>query len=320
MVLLDSGSSVAESVFLSRMRKWMFDALEERIREFRKPTVYITYPTEHCRPRHGAYPVGEYDKWEVRPIRWRRRPLNPKGILATMVDFEEGCHRKKIKAPWREWNSKNRRCALVYLHPNRQDLSYASRRWRDFKAARNVPDFFLGPPFTYGIPPSAIAWLDGIWSFSNEGHKRMTKAFGGGCFRIPWESWWAEDAESGKPKPRFGIAQPWGDMGTKRWPGLAVQWAQDAGGSMVRGRDDNSWQGFLPTTRAEFYMLATTRESVPWDAMIAVARGSTLVAPDTPMFRALPGRKILFPALAQGDQIVWSSSETRQWIKQRLQT
>jgi len=317
VVLVDSGASVAESVFLDKMRWWLHGALSDRILEFNVPCVWILYPNSYQKRWHGAYPVNEYDKWEIRPVRWRDRRLDPQGLLATVAAFEDGCKFKGIKAPWREWNSKRRRAVVVYLSPNRRCLDWARRNWRKFKKAYNIPELVLGPPWNHAMPVDSQAWVDGCWAFDLGTTERMKEAFWGKFgYKIPWFSWWEDDQI--EPTHRFGIAQTWEDYGSDRYPGMARKWAADAGGSICDAQDNGTWQSVIGQTGCKYYILATTRESVPYDAMIALARGSVLVAPDVALFRNLPGEKLLFPAYQSGDRIQWAQSEARAWIKTRI--
>lgn len=316
-VLLDSGQSVGESVFLDRMRLWIHQSLSAHANSFKVPAVWTLYPRDFHADYHGAYPISEYDKWEVRPIRWRKRPLDRRGFLATAAMFEEGCHRKQIKAPWREHNQKGKRACYVYLNPNRRDLDWGSRHYETFRNAYNIPELILGEPLRHALPANSHEWISGVWTYQKEIAKRLQGAFWNRFgYHLPWWRWWEEDRESTDERPLFGIAEAWGDVQVMRHPGMAMKWI---GGDAVRPESDTKWESLIGATWCQFYIIATTRESIPFDAMIAAARGAKLVAPDVPAFRNIPGEHLLYPAHQTGDNILWSQSDVAGWVVGRLQ-
>ena len=316
-VLIDSGQSVGESVFLDKLRQWAHQSISEHAHSFKVPSVWVVYPNEIHRPYHGAFPVNQYDKWEIRPIRWRNRKLDQNGMLATAAMFEEGCHRKKIKAPWREHNSKGLRAVYVYLNPTRQDRTFGIRHWKKFRKVYNIPELVLGEPIRYGLPAKAHEWVSGIWTFQRAAAKRARTAYWNRFgYHLPWWKWWQDERESGKERPMFGIAEAFGDNQALRHPGLAQKWCNK---EVIRPKDDKTWEALIGATWCRLYMIATTRESVPFDAMIAAARGATLVAPDVPIFRNIPGKHWLYPAHQAGDHILWNQTDVTTWILGKLQ-
>jgi hypothetical protein len=313
---VDSGSSVGESVFLERVRQWLHASLKERATQFSQPTVWIVYPNRVHGRHYGVYPVNEYDKWEIRPVRRRNRALDPAGMLATVAMFEEGCFRKKIKAPWREWNEKQRRANVVFLNPSRVDIHWGAKNHEKFKKVWNVPRLAVGPPLRFGMPVNTAEWIDSIWSFSDRGVKvareSMWSQF---ADRLPWEKLW-EKRPAGQ-KTAF-LAHEWGDAGTLRYPELAKQWVPR---SVQTYTCQNSRSGadLLRATGCDLYIIASAAEAVPFDAMIAAARGATIIAPDRPIYRWLPGRKILFPCHdGGGGRIIWNNTDVALTIQHRL--
>lgn len=309
-VLLDSGQSVGESVFLERLRLWIHQSIKAHAKQFNVPAVWIMVPNERHMAYHGAYPVGEFDKWEIRPIRWRNRPLDKQGFMASAALFEEGCFRKKIKAPWREHNSKNLRATLVYLKPTLRDLMWAVNKRDTFRNAFNCPEFILGEPSGWTMPRQAHEWVSGVWTWTRGKAQTFAKSywptFG---FPLPWWKWWTDDRESGRERPEFGVAEAFGDHQTMRHPGIAYRWIMMMDGEVDRPEKPDTWQGLMQATWCKFYIVATTREAVPFDAMIAAARGATLIAPDTPAFRKIPGKHWLYPVQDAGDSVLWNQTD-----------
>jgi len=282
---------------------------------FSQPTVWILHPTDYQKPHYGVYRVNEYDKWEIRPIRRNQRANDPNGVLATVAMFEEGCHRKKIRAPWREHNSKMRRANVVYLNPSRKDIYWGSENYEKFKQVWNIPRITLGEPLGYALPHNMSAWVDGIWSYSKESAKRIAEAMWPQfSTRLPWEKLWKKRETPSRYRTAF-LAHDWGDIGSMRHPELARAWVP-AGIEVKTCKNSRLGLDLVRATACDLYIIASTRESVPFDAMIALARGCTLVAPDQPIFRRLPGRKILYPSYNAGDKILWSQGD----VGLRLQT
>ena len=62
VLILDSGQSVAESVFLERFRKYIYEMLQKLSNRGDKPSVWLVYPEPRFWARYGAYPVNEYEE------------------------------------------------------------------------------------------------------------------------------------------------------------------------------------------------------------------------------------------------------------------
>ena len=311
VVILDSGQSVAESVFVERFRQHTFQYIQKYAKNFNTPTVWILYPGGNP-DKYGAYPCSEYDKWEIRDLT-KNKYLKPEGFFASVAGFEEGCHWMKIKAPWREWNSKNKRACVVYLNPLEKDLKWMGRNWQNFKKPFNIPSLMLGAPPNRKLPRFIEQMSNMIWTFDRDARNNLAKAFHETfAKRLRWETWWKTQYEF---KNEAVAAPDWCDMSVRRFPNVAENWAEALGLKVYHPKNNGSWQDFLFGTDAKMYILATTKESVPFDAMIALARGCTLVAPDVPLFQRLHGKKKLYPAKMVGDRIIWSQTEVTHFLK-----
>ena len=110
-------------------------------------------------------------------------------------------------------------------------------------------------------------------------------------------------------------APDWRDMNVIRLPHVAENFGKALGLGVYMPKNNGTWEDFLLGTDTSFYILASAKEQVPFDAMIALARGATLVAPDVPIFQNLPGKKQLYPAKMSGDRIIWSQTEVEQFLK-----
>ena len=312
VLILDSGQSVAESVFLERFRKYVYEMLQKLSTRGDKPSVWIVYPEPTLWARYGAYPVNEYEEYEVRPVR-RMKPLDSRGFMATVIQFEEGCFPLRIPAPWRTFNSKSRRAVGVYLNPTEQDLKFVKNCWEDFKRPYNMPEFHIGAPADRKFPAGFTAWTDLVWTFDKEARDNLQEAFEPWFARcLPWWRWWKTE----KDHKYEAVAAPnWRSTAVMRHPETAKRWGEALGLSVTEPKNDGTWEDFLLGTDTSFYILASAKEQVPFDAMIALARGATLVAPDVPIFQNLPGKKQLYPAKMSGDRIIWSQTEVEQFLK-----
>ena len=312
VLLLDSGQSVAESVFLEKFREYIYKLLAKYSTKGNRPSVWLLYPDKRHWARHGAFDVSGFEEWEVRPVR-RMRELEGGGFMSTVAAFEDGCHHLKIDAPWRTYNSKRRRAVGVYLNPTEQDLKFVKNCWEDFKRPYNMPEFHIGAPADRKFPAGFTAWTDLVWTFDKEARDNLQEAFEPWFARcLPWWRWWKTE----KDHKYEAVAAPnWRSTAVMRHPETAKRWGEALGLSVTEPKNDGTWEDFLLGTDTSFYILASAKEQVPFDAMIALARGATLVAPDVPIFQNLPGKKQLYPAKMSGDRIIWSQTEVEQFLK-----
>ena len=315
VLLIDSGQSVDESVFLEHYRHFLWHLHEERsycnVRH-----VWMLYPNERHPERYGSCPVNQYDKWEIRPIRRNHKPLYSGGIMHTVASFEDGCMRLGIKAPWREHNKKGRRATSIYLNPTSKDVRFIQRGWRKFKQHYNIPDLYIGQPSGGKLPRDVMAWGDGIFCYDKVAQKNIKQAVTDwGVNLMDYGRMWEPEG--------FGheltIATNWGHDMRQRQPDICRKWFEDWG-FRVHVPQGNRWQDMMDAARSKYYVVMSRRETVPFDAKIAISCGSTLIAPDIPLYRRLPGKnKILYPARDCGrGEVAFSTTDVRFWLHNKF--
>lgn len=315
VLIIDSGQSADESVFLESYRKflWNYHALhsDRTVRH-----MWMLYPNESHPERYGSRPVNEYDQWEVRPIRRNGKPLYSGGILHTVAAFEDGCLRLGIKAPWREFNKDNRRAAVIYLNPTSRDIRFIQKHWRNFKKAYNIPDFFIGQSSTGKMPLGVGTWAEGIMVYdkgSKKHYKSRIDKFH--VEEVGQKNFWNKMEH---PRRRVAFASNWGHALRQRSHGVPQKWFHDWGYNTHVPEADR-WQDVVDATDSEYYMVYSRRESIPFDAMRAISRGATLIAPDIKLYRRLPGKKVLYPARDCGHgQIAFSTTDVRLWLQNKF--
>ena len=311
VLLLDSGQSVAESVFLEKFREYIYELLAKYSNKGNRPNVWLMYPDKKQWARHGALEVSGFEEWEIRPVR-RMKELNSGGFMSTVVAFEDGCHRLKIKAPWRTFNERRRRAVGVYLNPTERDIAWIKKNHKSFLKDYNLPKLHIGQPASRSLPYGVTQWADLIWCYDREARDRLAEAFEPHFVkRIPWERFWKEEK---KPAHQAVAAPDWRDMSVIRLPHVAKKFGEALGLEVHNPKNNGTWEDFLLGTSCSKYILATTRERVPFDALVALSRGATLVAPNVPLFQRLHGKKILYPAKMVGEGIVWSQSEVEHYL------
>ena len=312
VLLLDSGQSVAESVFLEKFREYIYKLLAKYSTKGNRPSVWLLYPDKRHWARHGAFDVSGFEEWEVRPVR-RMRELEGGGFMSTVAAFEDGCHHLKIDAPWRTYNSKRRRAVGVYLNPTERDIKWIKRNHKAFQKDYNLPKLHIGQPANRSLPYGVTQWTDLVWCYDREARDRLAQAFEPYFVkRIPWEQFWLNEKN---PEHEAVAAPDWRDMNVIRLPHVAENFGKALGLGVYMPKNNGTWEDFLLGTSCSKYILATTRERVPFDALVALSRGATLVAPDVPLFQRLHGKKILYPAKMVGERIVWSQSEVEHYLK-----
>lgn len=303
VVLLDSGRSVAESVFLERWRKDILETLDRTGRH----SVWILYPDGHQWARHGAFPMGQYEEWEIRPVR-RGRQLEAAGFFATVACFEEGCFHLRIKAPWRENQPEPRRRAVtVYLSPSAQDLRWLVSHDGVWQKPSNMPELHIGTPWNRRLNAAAADISETLWCFDQKAQTELNRAYAANkAWRVGWPSWWKAP---GPNAARITVAHGWRDQGTQRHQDTAARMAQEwirqglmPGLQVHAPADDGRWQTLDEATDCRVYFILTKAEpEIPFDALIALSRGAMLIAPDAGPFRLLPGNKLLYPVRSNHD-------------------
>lgn len=322
IVLLDSGQSVDEAVFLEHFRRWVLERLQRTVprREDGTPKwkhrVYLLHPSRYFWARYGSCPWSDYDEWEVRPVRWTR-PLLASGFLSTYASFEEGCHFYGIKAPWRDVSDKyQRRAGVIYLNPTHRDLRWGAQHREKWKNDLNTPQFYLGHPSTGTVPRSAIGIADGYYAYTRPYYDAVKADFGGRGYGLNYMDLLGPSRE---PSHKVVAAPNWRHQQRARYPSMVEGWCEDIGVDCHAPEDDGRWETMLDATDTEFYFVASTRETVPFDAMLAAARGAKVVGPSLPLWKELFDHKWLYPvALGAHNEAVWSQTEVREWFRARL--
>ena len=319
VVFLDSGRSADESYFLEH---WRYQVESIYQRELPNETgnnhnFWILYPDRTKAARYGSRPISEYDKWEIRPIRRERENLR-EGTFATVAAFEKGCQWLHIPAPWRTYNRKHRRACVVYLNPKPHDVAYISRTWDEWRRSNNVDAFYWGPVFGKGFPTGYLTYTSGAVCFTQEGFNAARASLantGKAVARIFWETLFAPRPANG---PTYAFAPSWGHADRDRLDMTATAWAQSwRPGEVWADPAADSWQAVQAATAAKFYIILSRKEQFPFDALIASARGATIVAPDIPLYRNIRVNKILYPCFTQThNQCALSLPETREFLKE----
>jgi len=313
ILILDSGQSVAESVFLERWRAYIYRTIQKVSTVGRKPFVWLLYPTPNLWARYGSTPeVSGYEEHEIRPIR-KRGKLEPGGFLATVAQYEESCFHHRVIPPWRKFNSKKRRPVGVLLNPSDRDNWFLKKHYNKLKSPFNIPEFHLGAPPNRRLPLGFACYTDLIWTFDPEAAQKLRDSVAPWFARtLDFHKLWKKKKEH---THQAAVALNWRNKLTRRHPDIAEKWGSALGLETYRAKDDGTWQDFLFGTDCSAYILATAKEQVPFDAMIAMARGATLIAPDVPLFQHLPGKRVLYPAKMDGDRIIWSQSEVEHYLR-----
>tara|TARA_R110000824_G_scaffold315135_2_gene502223 strand:- start:1219 stop:2271 length:1053 start_codon:yes stop_codon:yes gene_type:complete len=310
VLLIDSGQSVGESVFLEKFREYIYTILAKTSNRGNKPSVWMVYPDRRLWARYGSSPVSGFEEWEIRPIR-RNADLSPGGYMETVAKFEDSCHFLGIDAPWRTFGKK-KRASAVYLNPTERDVRWIQKNHSRFKRHYNLPKFHTGQPADRKLPFGVTQFSDLIWCYDRQARDKLADAFSPYYSkRIPWERFWKKDRN---PAYQAVAAPDWRDKSVIRHQSAAKCWGEAMGMDTEIVENGGRWEDFLLGTSCSMYIIATTREHIPYDAFAALARGATLVAPDVPAFQNLHGKKILYPAKMVGDGIVWSQSEVEHYL------
>lgn len=315
VLLLDSGQSVAESVFLEHFRQRLIEDM--RYRESR-PTIWLLYPDRHLWARHGCLKATDYDRYEVRPIRLEKPP-RPEGIFASLATYEDGCAWNGRVPTWRKWHDKAfRRAAVVYLNPTPREWDWLEAKENFWHVRRRVPYLHVGAPFGRTIRRSAARLAAGFWIFDLDAWSNLAKVFGRHRVNgFHFDQWWPREP----PQHQFTAAPDWRDAGSQRYPDFAAAVARDQGWEAHMPANRGIWQEVMSATSSRYYCVATRAESSPpFDAAMALSRGSCLLAPDLPSYRALQGDKILWPARIGYDNQTaqWNFHDIRPWLMNKL--
>ena len=287
------------------------------------PRVWLAYPHKRLWARYGSAPVNKYDEWEIRPIRWERQ-MDSWGLLASAAIFEDGVIWKGretgqiLDAPWRTRErdeKKGRRASVVYLNPLRRDIEYGGRYSDFWHDKRRIPHLILGQPSRF-LPKWATHECRGILAYDRQYRdlvNRETNPYF--ATSLHWRRFWD------KEEPKHFISAPHEFRHTlrNRWPSMVKSWCERKGWPCHVPEDTGRWQDVEDATSCRFYVVASTAETLPFDAMIAYARGAMVIAPDVGVFPRIFHKKWLYPVHESGNHsLAWSQVEVREWLYNRL--
>jgi len=279
--------------------------------------VWLLYPHKRLWGRFGSAPVNEYDEWEVRPVRWHRDPY-PQGHWATVSVFEDGSYWDGHESPWRrpggDWEMRGR-AAYVYFNPTAQDIRWATRHTDFWHHKGRMPVVYLGQT-TSKMPGITVSHCGGVMSYSRGKTLQVDEAMGR---RVSTRVWWEKMWDTEKPKHRFSCPGGWRHDERIRWPSIFGKWAESVGSDVFIPQDNGTWEELEEATSCEYYVVLSTRETMPFDAMMAAARGATVIGPDIPIYRELFDHKWLYPVVHQGhDVVAWGQADVREWFLNRF--
>lgn len=325
ILLLYSGNSLGEAWFLERMRWWIIANCRRmaestgRGKPNRHHVVWILYPHPSMAHRFAMEDFTGYEEWEIRPVR-RDRPLLSAGFFPTVAAFQQGAWWCKTDAPWKypEFIRK-RQPVAIYMAPTLKDINWMHRHLEKWKHTYNIPKLFIGAFYADNLPAGFHRICDGVVCLTKETQATIFKATPPGfpVITLPWKQMWAKEED---PAYDFGLAMPFRDRFAVRNPVWARDWIPEGSWKVSNTLEKGFHQDLAEATSCRYYMVGSQREGIPWDAMIALARGATLVAPDAEPFRRIAGNKILYPVGQgpRGGPYRISTVETRIWVQNRL--
>jgi len=342
IVLLDSGQSVDESVYLQLFRRWLFESIVARsANDAPTPHVHLRYPSNRMWARYGVKGSEAWkgDRWEIGTLRVPGKPLYPWGLMHTFAAYEDGCIFSKENdgphsAPWRrrrkygghtnrscEWAGR-RRGVPIYLNPTPRDIEYLRRHKKYWKNPHRCPKIMLGFTRPNGVPRDLLPLVDCWYTLNPE-----DAAFIRDTTKRPYLAAQAPSKKIGKylgvsHSKAISIAPNWKSATRIRRP-FAATWMKDGfpEAEVKLPKRDATWEEVVDATDCGIYIILSERETVPFDAYIAAARGAIIVAPNTPLFQNIPmyrnksAKKWLYTVRDYGhNRYGWSHTEVRQWL------
>ena len=345
LVILDSGQSVDESVYLQLFRRWLFtDIVARSANDANTPHVHLKYPTDKMWARYGMPQAKAWkgDLWEIGTLRTPGKPLYPWGMMHTFAAFEDGCLFSKESdphsAPWRrrrpvggqsnrepQW-ALRRRGIPIYLNPTPRDIEYLRRHEKFWSNKYRCPKICLGFMRPNSVPHGLLGKVDWWYTLNPADAKYVRDTTG--------KSYLAAEAPSKKIGKYLGvskskaisIAPNWRSVTRQRRP-FPAHWMREEFPDLkvklpVR---DSTWEEVVEATDCAIYIILSERETIPFDAYIAAARGAIIVAPNTPLFQNIPmyrnksAKKWLYTVRDYGhNRYGWSHTEIRQWLIPRI--
>ena len=345
IVILDSGQSVDESVYLQLFRKWLRDSLIARgATDATRPHVHLYYPSDKMWARYGVPQAATWkgDGWEVGTLRLPGKKLYPWGFMHSFAAYEDGCvysnESEVHSAPWRRRPiygghtnrhpeySGNRRGIPIYLNPTPRDLEYLRRHERFWRHPKRCPKIMLGFTQPNGVPRGLLPLVN-CWYTLNPTDARYVRENTGKSFmaaEIPSKK---IGKTLGISKSRaISIAPNWRSATRQRRP-FAATWMKDEFPDLEvkLPKRDSTWEEVVDATDCAIYIILSERETIPFDAYLAAARGAIIVAPNTPLFQNIPmylnksAKKWLYTVRDYGhNRYGWSHTEVRQWLIPRI--
>ena len=343
VIILDSGQSVDESVFLQYFRKWLFDSIVARSANDRLPPhVHLKYPTSNLYARYGVKgaETWEGDRWEIGTLRIPGKPLYPWGMMETFAKFEDGCQFGESGVhppPWRRQRrfggqanrsmkgAGKRRGIPIYLNPTFRDCEYLRRHKEEWGSYYRCPKIMLGYTTPLGIPKGILEHTRSFYCLNRPDTDRIrdsTQAYK--AYEIPTKRF--RNYMGGITDKCVSIAPNWRNKKRQRKPWAAHWIREDFPGIRVKEQTrDATWEELLDATNCSIYVILSECETIPFDAYLAAARGAIIVAPNTELFsniavfRNAKGKKWLYPVRDYGhNRYGWSHTEVRHWLLPRI--
>jgi hypothetical protein len=265
-----------------------------------------------------------YDKWEIRPARWRKDNYSGP-FLRTVANFEEGRHWSRIAdSPWWFNDPSRKRATYVYPNPSQQDLDFLARNKDHYKNPKNMARFWCGSVFGRGVHPQSTSFADGIICYTQAGWEAARNAYERKFYalRIFWESFGLYKMWDTVPRDEYAFALNWGNAKRHRFGHAAYGWPELCGWPRADAawRPDpqaDDWYSLMRSVRAKTYIILSQRETLPFDAMLADCYGARIIAPDIPLYRNLPLRnKVLYPVYCpRHNEAVFGLVEVREYLR-----
>lgn len=348
VVLLDPGVSTDHSAFLDCYRVWIRASIASKCRMDTariRPRCYIIHAEEDQARRYGLgktvqSPVpDDYYRHEVRPRKRNPYRIHHRtrrhGLAWSFVRMELSSHRRGLMAPWR-WSKygddqpkHDRRPLAVLLEPDRLDLRFLHEHERWWHRFDRMPRLWLGAGTVGRLPPTFMRWLDGVLAITPAGHAFADHALDGTPTKaqlIPTDRLLVPAERQAEKKWTYAIADNWDSGGRRtRAPSLArfVLSKLPPGAAFIPQKGD-SWPDLAEALDARAYLvLSYAEEMAPYDAVLALAAGATVVGPNLPVWRSLksihPRKVLLYPVRQQGNnRCVWNPLDVAAFLKANL--
>lgn len=311
-----------------------------------RPRIYLIYAEEEQQRRYGLgalieSPVPDnYYQHEVRPRKRNPHRIHHRtrihGLAWSFVQMERNCHKRGLPAPWR-WSKygddqplHDRRPIGVMLEPDPLDLRFFHEHEKWWHRYDRMPRLWLGAGAVGKLHPTFIRWLSGVLCFTPAGHAYADQALEGLetlAYAMPSSRLLTPSGRGdAPPKYTFGIADNWDSGGKRsRSPSMAQFILSKLPPGTAYIPPDGTQSGSLAEALdCRAYLVLSQEESmVPYDALLALAGGATVIGPNLPIWRSVksikPGRVALYPVRPQGNnRCVWNALDVAAFLKARL--